>query len=79
MYSMYFLDTHNILINIVINCVLLIIVLAFKYVEDLLDFKKFAKKYYYLDINIFRFTLNLLKYKIENYVKRLKMNMKTEK
>lgn len=65
MYSIYFFDIDNIVTNILIYSVILLIALIFEFVDDLLDFKKFAKKYYYLDINAFRFSLILLKNKLK--------------
>ena len=62
MYSIYFLTNYNF---IIIYFIIFIILLFVNFIYDLFDFKLFAKTYYYLDINIFSFTIYLLKNKIK--------------
>ena len=51
--------------NIVIPIVCFIILFIINFVIELIDFKKFVKRYYNLDVNIFRFSFYLLKHKIK--------------
>lgn len=51
--------------NIIILTIWLIVLLIINFIVDLIDFKKFVRKYYDLDINIFRFSFYLLKHKIK--------------
>ena len=67
MYSMYFVNDTNI---IIILLIILIILLVINFIYDLYDFKVFAKKYYYLDINIFSFTIYLIKDKLKKFMKK---------
>lgn len=65
MYSLYFLNSEDKIATIILHFFILLLLLIFNFIMDLLDFKEFAKDYYYLDINIFRFTLNLLRHKMK--------------
>lgn len=55
-----------------LNCLIYLLILMLlgiiiEYFNDLIDFKIFAKKYYDFDINIFRFSIILLKYKLKKH------------
>lgn len=52
---------------LILLLILMLIGVITQYFIDIVDFKKFAKKYYYLDINIFSFSIILLKYKLKKH------------
>ena len=47
--------------------ILMLLGIIIEYFNDLIDFKIFAKKHYDFDINIFRFSIILLKYKLKKH------------
>ncbi len=63
MYCMYYFNNSS---NIIISIICIVLILIINFIKDLIDFKRFARYYYDLDIHIFRFTLSLLKSKIKN-------------
>lgn len=61
MYINYFNNANDIYLFLIIFIVGLII----DFIIDLIDFKIFAKKYYYKDINLFKFSICLIYSKIK--------------
>ena len=64
MFWIYFFDTTY---SIVIFILLIISAFFGHILDELIDFKKFVKKYYYTDINILKFGITLLIYKIKTH------------
>lgn len=63
---LYFKIINNIKIQKEI-IILMIILLLINYLLDFMEFKTFCKKNFYVDINFFKFTYNLIKKKLERY------------
>ncbi len=66
---LYGLDVNfNIMIWLYFTILLFIGIIG-DFIIDLISFKRFAKKYYYIDINLFVFTKELIKSKkIRHYI-----------
>lgn len=50
--------------NIIELLIFYILMLIIGYIIEFIEFKKFAKEYYYININFFPFTYNLISKKI---------------
>lgn len=56
--------------NLEILCSIIILIIIgqiLDYIIELIQFKKFVKKYYYVNINILIFTKNLIKEKVKKH------------
>lgn len=63
---LYNFNLEAFIILIIIPVILCMLVSATVFVFELIDFKKFMKKYYYVDINIIKMAYKVIKNKLLN-------------